>query len=44
MFITSNVIACVYFLLLVFEFKLDYRDKYFINDIIEKVIDQFCVK
>jgi hypothetical protein len=41
---TSSMIAYTYFLPFVFEFKSNFTYKYFINDVIKKVIGQFCVK
>lgn len=41
---SSNMITCIYFLPFVFEFKSNFTDKYFINDVIKKVIGQFGIK
>lgn len=36
--------TCTLFILFAFEFKFNFTHKYFINNIINKLIDQFCVK
>jgi hypothetical protein len=42
MFMTSNMITYTHFLLLIFEFKPNFTDKYLINNFINQVINQFC--
>jgi len=39
---TSNMITYTHFIFLIFEFKSNFTDKYFINNNINKLIDQFC--
>jgi len=41
-FMTSNMITYKHFLLLIFEFKHNFKNKYLINNIINQVIRQFC--
>ena len=41
-FMTSNIITYTHFLLLIFEFKPNFTDKYLINNIINQIISQFC--
>jgi len=38
------MITYKHFLLLIFEFKPNFTDKYLINDIINQVKEQFCFK
>jgi len=39
-FMTSNMITYTYFFLLIFEFKLNFKDKYLIYNIINQIISQ----
>jgi len=41
MFMTSNTITYSHFVLLVLELKPNFTNNYFINNIINQVIDQF---
>lgn len=43
-YMTSNIVPNIYFLLIAFEFKSNFTDKYFINNIINPVNDKFIFK